>query len=176
MPNNFMVCCLLVSYFLMTGCIRPSSPPEKQPPGREKETMEKVNRLLAQKDEEVIASFVERMGWEMNLSPSGLWYSISNNGEGEKIEAGVRVRLFYRLSLLDGTLCYSSGTDGPREFTVGKGGVEQGLEEGILLLSEGDQAKFIMPPHLAHGLLGDQERIPARSIILYEIDSLRIIH
>jgi FKBP-type peptidyl-prolyl cis-trans isomerase len=38
----------------------------------------------------------------------------------------------------------------------------------------GDKARLILPPHLAHGLLGDENRIPARSIIVYEIELLDI--
>jgi FKBP-type peptidyl-prolyl cis-trans isomerase len=52
--------------------------------------------------------------------------------------------------------------------------VESGLEEGILLLREGDKAKFILPPHLAHGLLGDDNKIPARSIIVYDLELLSL--
>jgi FKBP-type peptidyl-prolyl cis-trans isomerase FkpA len=57
---------------------------------------------------------------------------------------------------------------------VGRGGVESGLEEGILLLNEGGRAQFIMPPHLAHGLIGDDNQIPSRSIILYEIEVVEV--
>jgi len=52
--------------------------------------------------------------------------------------------------------------------------VESGLEEGILLLRVGDKATFIMPPHLAHGLQGDGDRIPARSIIMYDVLLLKV--
>ena len=34
----------------------------------------------------------------------------------------------------------------------------------------GDKARFIIPPHLAYGLLGDENRIPARSIIIYQVE------
>jgi FKBP-type peptidyl-prolyl cis-trans isomerase len=57
---------------------------------------------------------------------------------------------------------------------VGKGGVESGLEEGILLLHEGDKARFVLAPHLAHGLIGDENRIPPRSIIIYYIELLAV--
>jgi len=83
--------------------------------------------------------------------------------------------LNYRISLLDGTLCYSSDSLGVKEFAIGHGGVESGLEEGILLLKVGDKARFIMPPFKAHGLLGDMKKIPARSIIVYEIELLKLI-
>ena len=80
----------------------------------------------------------------------------------------------YKLWLLDGTLCYSSDSLGMKKFRIGKGGVEKGLEEGILLMQVGDKARFIMPPHLAQGLMGDQDRIPPRSVILYEVELVQI--
>ena len=62
-----------------------------------------------------------------------------------------------------------------KQFRIGQGGVESGLEEGVLLLlHEGDKATFIMPPHLAHGLPGDGNRIPARSIIVYEVELVKV--
>ena len=80
----------------------------------------------------------------------------------------------YSISLLDGTECYNSDDSGPRQFKIGQGGVESGLEEGILFMHEGDKARFIMPPHLAHGLLGDNHKIPARAIIIYEVELIKL--
>ena len=36
-------------------------------------------------------------------------------------------------------------------------------------MSIGDQAKLILPSHLAHGLLGDLDKIPPQSILLIDI-------
>ena len=41
-------------------------------------------------------------------------------------------------------------------------------------MHEGDKARFIMPPHLAHGLLGDNHKIPARAIIIYEVELIKL--
>ena len=42
------------------------------------------------------------------------------------------------------------------------------------MLKKGSKARFILPPHLAHGLIGDENRIPARAIIIYDIEVLSI--
>ena len=76
--------------------------------------------------------------------------------------------------MLDGTVCYESKPDSLGTFVVGHGGVESGLEQGILMMKQGQKAKFIMPPYLAHGLIGDAKRIPARSIIVYDIELLKV--
>jgi FKBP-type peptidyl-prolyl cis-trans isomerase FkpA len=133
-----------------------------------------ANRLLVQKDREKITDYLKHHNLTLHESASGLWYGIIRQGSGAKVKENMQVTLKYQVTLLDGTLCYNSDSLGLKQFIVGQGGVESGLEEGILLLHEGGKALFIMPPHLAHGLPGDGNRIPARSIIVYEIELLKI--
>ena len=137
-------------------------------------SFEAANRYLATVDAERIESFAKRRNWKMQTTKTGLWYMIYEQGSGPKTKSGQLALLNYEISLLDGTLCYSSDSLGAKTFAVGHGGVESGLEEGILLLREGDKARLIMPPHRAHGLLGDMNKIPARSIIVYDIELLKL--
>ncbi|MDR1155382.1 MAG: FKBP-type peptidyl-prolyl cis-trans isomerase [Bacteroidales bacterium] len=141
---------------------------------RKKEVLLRVNRQLVEEDAAEIKAFAERSGWKMQTTGSGLWYMIYRSGQGEKAAEGKVATLAYTVSLLDGTLCYSSEQSGPKVFRLGQGGVEAGLEEGILLMRTGDKARLIMPPHLAHGLAGDGNRIPKRAIILYHVELLRL--
>jgi FKBP-type peptidyl-prolyl cis-trans isomerase len=137
---------------------------------QQQEALLQINQQLVKEDYETIKAFAANCGWDMQTTETGLWYMIYENGKGEKASAGKIATLEYTVSLLDSTVCYSSATLGPKTFKTGKGGVESGLEEGVLLLRVGDKARMIMPPHLAHGLLGDGDRIPQRAIILYEIE------
>ena len=110
----------------------------------------------------------------METTETGLWYMIYEKGTGIPSSNGKIATIKYNVYLLDGTLCYSSEKTGPKKFTIGKGGVERGLEEGVLMLHMGDKARFILPPHLAQGLTGDGNKIPSRSIILYEVELTQI--
>lgn len=139
-----------------------------------KESLEEVNKLLVDKDAELIKSYVDRRGWKMEITESGLWYMIYETGSGSDIKKGDFITFNYEVWLLNGTLCYSSDKLGTKNFVVGKGGVESGLEEGVLMLKSGSKARFILPPHLAHGLIGDEKRIPARATIIYDIEILKI--
>jgi FKBP-type peptidyl-prolyl cis-trans isomerase len=105
----------------------------------------------------------------MKETSTGLWYMIYAHGSGVKAEKGNSISLRFSISLLDGNLCYSSDSLGLKKFLIGSGHVESGLEEAVLLLHQGDKARFILPPHLAYGLLGDNNKIPPGSAILYEI-------
>ena len=83
-------------------------------------------------------------------------------------------RVNYHVSLLDGTFCYSTDSLGPEDFRIGHSTAEQGLQEGIILMKIGGKARFILPPHLAHGLLGDADKIPLRATIIYDVELLNL--
>lgn len=133
-----------------------------------------ANRELLERDAELIRRYIARRNWEMQTTKSGLYFSIIEEGDGEPAKKGDLISLEYKLSLLDGTLCYSS-EDGPLVFRVGQGGVEAGLEEAVLMLRKGDKARLILPPFIAHGLTGDQNKIPPRAVIVYELEVLSIV-
>lgn len=128
------------------------------------------NKYLISLEEEAIDDFVERFGWDMKKTGSGLRYMIDNEGHGAFASYGDRAVINYSVFLLTGDPVYASDDYGPRSFIVGRGGVESGLEEGILLLRKGAKATFIMPFYLAHGVPGDGNKIPKRASIIYKIE------
>lgn len=139
-----------------------------------KEPLVKVNQILVDRDSEKIALYCNRYNLNLKTSKSGLWYKIYSFGKGDSAKTGKIANLNYKISLLDGRVCYSSDSLGPKSFKIGQGGVETGLEIGILKMREGDKAKFIMPPNLAWGLIGDEKKIPSRSIIIYDVELIKI--
>jgi FKBP-type peptidyl-prolyl cis-trans isomerase FkpA len=139
-----------------------------------KESLINANRVLVKKDKQRIEGYVKRNAWKMQETNTGLWLEIIEKGSGQKAQLGLYATIDYKISLLDGTICYSSDKTGQKIFEIGHGGVEAGLEQGILMCREGTKARFIMPPHLAYGLTGDGDKIPARSIIVYEVEVKRI--
>ena len=142
-----------------------------------KKKFEIVNKALVQKDKERILAYIERHKLEgMQENKSGLYYLIWGEKIGNKVKEGDIVLINYKIELLDGTLCYNTFTENtPKEFMVSKGGVEAGLELAILLMHQGQKGKFIMPPHLAHGLLGDNDKIPPMAILVFDVELLSVI-
>ena len=174
MKNYGIINLIMISLLLFAAC---KSEPADNTGKNLKENQDKlveINRILVEKDAQKIASFTERHGWNMTETQTGLWYMIYHSGQGVKAQSGMLATIEYNISLLDGTECYDSDRSGPRQFKIGQGGVESGLEEGILFMHEGDKARFIMPPHLGHGLLGDNHKIPARAIIIYEVELIKL--
>jgi FKBP-type peptidyl-prolyl cis-trans isomerase len=140
---------------------------EAKKPG--KEEMTGLNRYLVQKDREIIQNYIERKNLKMTESPTGLWYSLTNEGTGNFLTDNDRIVMDYECSLLDGTECYSSSSLGPREIVIGRTAVEPGMNEGLRMLKPGAEAIFILPPFLAYGIVGDGKKIPPRSIVVYNV-------
>ena len=171
----FLFLILNSSFFILNSCCR-SYPPQQQTQNTaeiarlKSEVLLRVNRELVEEDAQKIGAYAESRNWDMKTTESGLWYMIYSNGTGERASTGKTVTLEYTLSLMDSTVCYSSAIYGQKTFILGFGEEESGLQEGVLLMREGDKARMIMPPHLAHGLIGDGDCIPRRAIIIYDVE------
>jgi FKBP-type peptidyl-prolyl cis-trans isomerase len=134
-----------------------------------KNSMETANRYLLNEEEEDIANYIKRHGLEMTSTGTGLRYQILKQGSEKRVEKGEKVTFEYELGSIAGDLFYSSEKDGVKSFVVGEGGVETGLDEAMTYLHWGDQAKLIIPFHLAYGLHGDDNRIPEYATLVYTI-------
>lgn len=140
---------------------------EKKPDNSEK--IIRANRYLVTSDSLTIVAYAKRRGWNMQVTNSGLWYEIVKKGNGKHAQKEMIAKFAYTVDLLDGTRCYSSDSLGLKQFRIGHGGVEPGLEQAALMLSEGDSARFILPPHLAYGLTGDDNKIGQHECIIYTL-------
>jgi FKBP-type peptidyl-prolyl cis-trans isomerase FkpA len=165
---------IFLALFLVNCGYREQAMSEKPQVDPSKDQLLGANRQLLERDAELIQRFIQRRNWQMNQTESGLYYWIYERKEGLPAKKGDVISLDYELFLLDGTLCYSSKEKGPLTFKIGQGGVEAGLEEAALMLGNGDKARLILPPFLAHGLTGDQDRIPPRAVIVYELEVIFI--
>jgi len=167
----FVIAILFMSY----GCKKDGNSQVVQNGTEDQDEMLiRINKYLVQKDVELIENYARRRDWNIEQTESGLFYEIYEKGSGDSAGNGREVTINYTLSLLDGTVCYSSDQSGPKTFRLGRSREESGLEQGLLMMQAGDKAHLILPPHLAHGLLGDEEKIPARSVIVYDIELLKI--
>lgn len=165
----FLSCFLLV-LFVLPACQRPAERRTEPDQKELREALEATNKILLDTEKQEIRDFIARYGWQMTETGSGLWYQIYEQGNGKQAQPGMMATLNYTLHLITGDLVYSSDKDGPKQFRIGRGGVEPGMEEGILLLRQGDKARFIMPSHLAYGVPGDGARIPTRAAIVYDVE------
>jgi FKBP-type peptidyl-prolyl cis-trans isomerase len=133
-----------------------------------------VNKKLIEKESRDIENWLKRHQITAENTGTGLRFAVIKKGNGNLAQLGQLATINYKLSLLDGTLCYDSKKTGPETFLIGQDHVESGLHEGIQKMHVGDKSIMIMPPHLAHGLLGDDKKIPPLSCIVYEVELLQI--
>ncbi len=162
--------CIIITAFALNGCKdREQQTEDDFDPRSLKDPLIEANKHIVKTEDQHIADFVNRYGWQMNETGTGLRYQIHRPGNGMKAQQGMIAVLDYRVRLITGDVVYSSDETGYMEFVIGRGGVEAGLEEAILLMRKGDRGRFILPSYLAHGLLGDLDRIPSKATLIYEI-------
>ena len=160
---------------LLTSCgNEPQQASSTRHLGMMDDSLIQYNKQVVKDEDQEIVSLVYRYHWNMSKTATGLRYMIYKNGTGDPAAKNKMVRISYSVRLMNGDLCYSSGPNDPREFKIGHSSVESGLEEGILLMRVGDRAKFIVPSHLAFGLLGDQNKIPQRATLIYDVELLNV--
>jgi FKBP-type peptidyl-prolyl cis-trans isomerase len=163
---------------VMLHCGRQEKHPmQSATPDELREQLLESSRNSAVNEEQQIERWVEANKLDMIKTGTGLRYQITKKDtlNSPKIQLEQRVKVNYRVSLLNGKSCYSSDANGgPQEFLVGRDDVESGLHEGIQLLRTGEKAIFVLPSHLAHGFTGDQKCIPGNAPIVYDIEVLSV--
>lgn len=160
---------IILVIFMFAGC----GSDDYVPPGRPedyKDPLVKANRVVTKNEALQIDQYIQRRAWKMNQTGTGLRYEIYQEGNGSLAQPGQKASIRYKLYLLDGTLCYDSDKDGVKTFEIAHGGVERGLEEGILFMKKNSKARFILPSHLGWGLPGDGNKIPMKVALVYDIE------
>jgi len=156
-------------------CSNKNTPSEKEININElKEPLIEANKKMAKNESEIINRYIARHHLVMKETGTGLRYWIDEKGSGEKAKNGQLAKVNFKVWLLDGTLCYSSEKTGAKEFLIGQDNVVSGLHEGIAYMRVGGKAKFIIPSHLAYGLIGDDDKIPFHATIIYDIELLSL--
>ncbi len=118
---------------------------------------------------------------EMQMLPSGLRYCVMKEGDGTASPAmGDLVRVNYTGWNLDGTVFDTSrsprrpGLDPqPAEFPVG--GLIEGWNEALQLMSPGAQWKLYVPSALGYGERGSPPKIAANADLIFEVELLSVI-
>lgn len=167
---------VLLLFVLNSSCVNKNNQPDQQQvnPRTYDENLKEANRLMARSEDDEIDDYIFRMGWKMTKSPTGLRYWIYKQGEGKKAEKLSIVRFNFKVELVNGFVCYDSEHDGYQEIQLGRSTAPGGLEEALSMMREGDRARLILPSHLAFGLLGDQDKIPSRAILIYDVEIIQV--
>ena len=158
---------------LFFACSDDPKPPQQISAAEMQEALLKANINATKLESEQIDAYVTRLKLDVIKTGTGLRYFVYKNGEGAIPEIDSKVVINYKVSLLDGTVCYET-EEKPEELIVGKSYAESGLQEVLTYLKEGDKAIVIIPSHLAHGLAGDLNKIPIRSTVIYDLELVMV--
>ncbi len=137
-----------------------------------------ISRFWTSDEAFLIKRFVERRGWKAIKTPTGIHYYIyKENKQGKLAKPGEIADIKFKIRLLDAdtTLCYQSEQGETEPVLIEMDNVESGLHEALTYMREGEKAYIVLPHYLAHGLVGDLEKIPPLSPVLYEIELVKLI-
>jgi FKBP-type peptidyl-prolyl cis-trans isomerase len=174
--KSFSLVAVLFTGVLLGACKAPveyTEPPRRvQPPPEAaiKDQFIRANKQLVQKENDEINYYVKTHKMPFRRTGSGIrYYVYQPSDKGDSVRKEMQVSMDYTVKLLDGTLCYSSDKEGRKSFVVEHGEPESGIHIGVQYLKRGDRALLIIPSALAHGLLGDLNKIPPQTPIIYDV-------
>ncbi|TAE72145.1 MAG: peptidylprolyl isomerase [Bacteroidetes bacterium] len=147
---------------------------------RSREEIQKANEKLLEgqrkKDSVLIDNYVENLkkkdkNINFKATESGLRYLHTKEGIGKSGTKGDTVNINYSGKLLNGAEYQQSETNS--EFLIGDI-TPLGLEEAISLMKEGGKSTFIIPSHLGYGEKGMDELVPKNTILVFDVELLKV--
>ncbi len=98
-------------------------------------------------------------------------------GTGAEVKTGDKVKVNYTGRLLKTHFMFDSSTGKgkkPFEFTVGKGGVIKGWDQGVVGMKVGGKRKLTIPSRLGYGDKGQAPKIPGKATLVFEVELLTV--
>ncbi len=155
---------------------------------KRQEMMQKMQEeAVAQKgiDKGIIEEYLSTNNLEAATTESGLFYIVTQEGDGSKPESGDTVQVNYVGKLLSGKV-FDTSVEAiakendlyderrapylPLEFPIGQGRVISGWDEGIMLLNVGSKATLVIPSYLAYGARGAGGGIGPNEVLLFDVE------
>lgn len=129
-------------------------------------------KTQAEIDEDKIQAFLKKTKWKnVKSTESGLHYVITEAGSGGHPAPNAHVTAHYKGMLLNGQVFDSSYDRGqPLDFNLKQ--VILGWQEGLKLMKKGGKAKLLIPSELAYGKQAMGNKIPANSVLYFEVELL----
>jgi FKBP-type peptidyl-prolyl cis-trans isomerase FkpA len=106
---------------------------------------------------------------------SGLMIEELAVGDGDTAKSGDQVTVHYTGWLTDGRKFDSShDRRDPFSFSLGRGNVIAGWDEGVAGMKVGGRRKLTIPPQLGYGARGAGGVIPPNATLVFEVELLGV--
>ena len=110
----------------------------------------------------------------MTKQPSGLYLKDVMVGIGPEATKGSTVEVHYTGWLADGRKFDSSRGESPFSFTIGRGQVIAGWDEGVAGMNVGGKRLLVVPPDIGYGAAGAGGVIPGGATLVFEVELLEV--
>jgi len=109
----------------------------------------------------------------IHSTPSGLQYEVIRDAVGPKPRATDSVTVNYKGTLVDGKV-FDSSYDRGEPITFQLNQVIAGWQEGIQLMPVGSHYRFYIPYQLGYGERGAGNDIPPYSVLIFDVELVKI--
>ena len=139
---------------------------------KQKDQMKKEN---AKTDETILRDkYLKDNNITVKPTADGLYFIEKAKGNGPQAAPGKKVKVHYTGTLLDGKKFDSSrDRNEPFEFTLGKGQVIKGWDEGIAMMQQGGKATLIIPSSIGYAER-DMGDIPPYSTLVFDVELIEV--
>ncbi len=103
---------------------------------------------------------------------TGLIFQSVEDGTGATPAIDDTVSAHFNGKFIDGRTYDTSANKGAASFALNQ--VMSGWTEAFQMMKVGGKARFVLPPHLAHGELGKHPTIPPNATLIFEVELLAI--
>jgi len=126
--------------------------------------------------DELTSDFKPAVGTPLPPGPTKLETEDVVVGKGREAKTGDTVHVQYTGTLMNGKKFDSSYDHGgdPFKFTLGKGEVIKGWDQGVAGMVIGEVRKLTIPPEMGYGARGFPPVIPPNSVLVFEVELLGV--
>jgi FKBP-type peptidyl-prolyl cis-trans isomerase FkpA len=161
-------------YWIRLNSVKSKAQHDKELAEQKAKKEQEANKLK-NAEQETIANYIKENNVTVAPTESGLYYIETAEGTGDQPQAGDKVKVHYHGTLLDGTKFDSSyDRDSPFEFTLGRGQVIKGWDEGIALMKVGGKATLIVPSIIGYGAGSRGNVIHAYAPLKFDVELLEV--
>ncbi len=176
MKNNLV---LLVLLLLFVSCVKlEARRPVSHHSGTFMAESVKLNKQINALQNVAINYYIAQDSLNDYLSSSnGFRYAYLNQINENRKKPVINDEVFfeYEISDLDNTILYSKAVLGENRYLIDKEDVESGLQNGLKLMKENEEIKFIFPSFKVFGFSGNQEKIGINQPLIYKVKLNKII-